>query len=313
MKRGHKNKTNLILVFFIIIFIGLALIIINSGFTGNAVKAVKSIVQGTASVKSVTQPVTQPTCIPAIEICDKKDNNCNGQIDEEGVCKYTVSPKVMSSSEKYNTFLASSNPPGITDFYGEVKIDSVAAPAGTIVSAITSGNYSCGTFIVTTANPGVGWYGFLHCSCGGDAPTCDGDKISFAILRNGKTEYQPALIVGDTTWDQSIKRVDLNIITQCSDGISFNTCASSKPKYCQQQTANSGISVMDCQVCGCPSAIKNPLYPGVGQSKLLNYVCCTSTNSAKGYCFTQDKVTYNTGGLAVCPEIRGSDTGALTA
>ncbi len=40
--------------------------------------------------------VITPTCTPTTEICDQKDNNCNGQIDENNICTTNPIPKISN-------------------------------------------------------------------------------------------------------------------------------------------------------------------------------------------------------------------------
>ncbi|MEK6945610.1 MAG: MopE-related protein [Nanoarchaeota archaeon] len=242
------NKTLIITLVLVIVFELLAFNFVDKPLTGNAIQKI--------FVKSA-QTNIPVKCIPTTEICDRKDNNCNGQIDEGGVCeKYKTTPMTLSSSQRASYLSASSDPPGTTDYYGAVTIDGIAALPGTVISAITAANITCGNFTVTNQNPGIGFYGFLHCTCGGDMPVCAGNKITFAILKPGDVSYKNAQVSGDTTWDGSVKRVDLNINTKCTDGTLYNVCTGQGSAYCSQYSENYGEVVHACSICGCPSTPK---------------------------------------------------------
>jgi hypothetical protein len=158
---------------------------------------------------------------------------------------------------------ASTDPPGTTDFYGTITLDGQPAPEGTLVTGITANGsgFACGNFTVSAQSPGLGWFGFLHCSCGGSSPSCSGETISFTV--NG----QLAIMTGNRVWDESIKRVDLVSITRCVDGVSFNHCEQTVPKYCKQTAPNTGTVINNCAVCGCPPGRK------IG-GRYYENVCC---------------------------------------
>ncbi len=260
MKRGKfwfgVNRTLIITLVLILVFELLAFGFVDRPLTGDAIKSI---------LKPKTASTSTAVCTPSMEICDRKDNDCDGKIDEGNICSpYSsiagmISPEILTSSQKTSYFSVSTDPPGTTDYYGAVNIDGIPAPPGTFISAITQQDIVCGTFMVTNQNPGIGFYGFLHCNCGGDSPTCNGENIRFGITIPGQSTYKLAVISGNTVWDQSVKRVDIAINTKCTDGTLYNQCTGLGSEYCAQQTNNSGVLVHNCSICGCPSVPK-PYY-----------------------------------------------------
>jgi hypothetical protein len=200
-KRGFRLTKTFVIVLILVVVLGI--LVLNSEYTGNVVKKVLNP-KAVSQAKTTTTPSsTTTTATPKTTTTTKASS--------------TASPKTLSSTEKASYLAASTSPPGTTDFYGQVimnkfnNANGVSAPAGTIVSAVTQQNIVCGTFAVTNQNPGIGWYGFLHCTCGGDAPTCNQETISFRV--NGR----PAIVTGNTVWDETIKRVDLVSNAVCGD------------------------------------------------------------------------------------------------
>jgi hypothetical protein len=166
---------------------------------------------------------------------------------------------------------AATDPPGTTDYYGAVMIDNNPAPAGTEIIASTQAvGFVCGSFTVRSTSPGEGQYGFLHCNCGGNDPGCRNEIINFTV--NGI----PAIVVGDTAWDESLKNVNLSIITRCSDGTLFNTCTGVPKMYCKQTGPNSGYVMTNCSLCGCPPPIyRKPKPPIEYYCDRSSGQCCT--------------------------------------
>lgn len=281
MKRG-----NLRFVIVLIVIVGLFLVfslptIFDKKISFSPGRFLRSVsLEGADSDSSIVVP----TCIPTTEVCDSIDNDCDNLIDEENVCRSGgMQFNQQSGQEAYNTFMLSTSPPGTTDYYGTVTIDGLSAPAGTEVLAVTEGMNICGSFTVTSEDPGIGLYGFLHCNCGGEDPPCTGDRIIFAIKRVGFSIYEPLVSSGDTVWDQGRKQVNLNRVTQCDNGVSFGSCVlGSAPSYCNEIRANEGGIINKCGTCGC-----------TGRKD----VCCTN-----GACGNVRDVKRNDDGTYTCPE-----------
>jgi len=104
--------------------------------------------------------------------------------------------------------------PASCDFYGVLTIGGSPATFGTLVEAKVEDGRVCGSFIVSNP-PGEGYYGFLHCACGGEFPSCIGENISFTV--NG--ELADALGPDSTIWEETIKHVNLSKEISCYDYI----------------------------------------------------------------------------------------------
>jgi len=283
MKRGDRRK-EILIVFIVALFVLLVIAFTIFPFrgTGNFFKEI-FVLKDSSSVKDQVQ---------IIEVPDVNEGGTNFGI--------AVNAYEVESGSAYNTFLSSTNPPGVTDYYGTIKINGNNAPAGTKIRAIPESSFVCGEFTVTEASPGIGWYGFLHCVCGGDNPTCDGEIVNFEVMLVGESIYRPAKIIGNTVWDETIKRVDLEIVTQCSNGVAFNTCESTRPWYCEETGPNQGKRIERCDLCGCPAPIRNVNYPN--GPKYYYYVCCPSVGgSEERYCSLDKNVRYDEQGNLICP------------
>lgn len=171
------------------------------GITGNVLKSIFTPTEITKQAVRIVQD-------EKLSLEQTQDQEIIKDPDKEG-------------DEKYATFLRSNSPPSVTDFYGEINFfdESYPAPIGTTIYAIADvgdARFDCGSFTVTNQNPGIGWYGLLHCSCGGENPDCSGEEIVFeAALPGGQREHLTKY--GNSIWDESFKRVDLKFERYCGD------------------------------------------------------------------------------------------------
>ena len=100
-----------------------------------------------------------------------------------GVKPDTVLKETESGGSIFNLPLDIEDIPASCDFYGSVVLYGEPwepAPLGALVEARVEDGRVCGSFVVSEP-PGVGYYGFLHCECDGDYPSCDGETISFTV------------------------------------------------------------------------------------------------------------------------------------
>lgn len=174
-------------------------------------------------------------------------NTKSGSLQTKQIQVVPEESALTSEQTRAAIFEQSTSPPGITDFYGNIS-NLIGDPAEneTIVFALTEAGDTCGSYRVNL-NLGVGLYGFLHCSCGGDRPPCDGDNIRFIVQETDGINRSAGVLFGDTTWDGGIHRVNLQTGACCNSNgcVSHNQCLGYN--FCSY-----GELKAWCWKCGCP-------------------------------------------------------------